>query len=214
MKPNHKASAPFQYTLLSYEAETVTDFEARISFLPNYTEYGLMVAPAGQLFGPETGIMAYVSSDGEIFLKGAIDAGTAVLSKGHIKVDTDSVGSGKIAGIIKPSDDTALNQTEYTLHLKVADGVATAYIEEFPDVVLSANVGPYYQGGVFSLYSTGFNQGGFAGFSLKKLEETEPAPQPANVYARSFTTLRDVTELSDDFDPGAQSPDQADVRIF
>ena len=200
LKPNHKASAPFQYTLLSYEAETVTDFEARISFLPNYTEYGLMVAPAGQLFGPETGIMAYVSSDGEIFLKGAIDAGTAVLSKGHIKVDTDSVGSGKIEGMIKPSDDTVLNQTEYTLHLKVADGVATAYIEEFPEVVLSANVGPYYQGGVFSLYSTGFNQGGFAGFSLKKLEETAPAPQPANVYARSFTTLRDVTELLDDFD--------------
>ncbi len=165
-----------QQTLLTLKDQQVRNFEASVQYLIHWTEYGLIVAPEGEQATSQNGIKVDVDSDGRIRVNGAIDASTAAWSgSGSVDVRAShQVWGPSLDGYVSPDKSNAeTNKTEYTLRVKVQDGVLTAWIKEFEDagqltVKLTAN----YAGGSISLYSNGCNQGGFHTFSFLELADT------------------------------------------
>lgn len=189
LKPKHKNDGSM--TLLTLKDQQVRNFEASVQYLIHWTEYGFIIAPEGKQATSQNGIKVDVDSEGRIRVNGAIDAPTAVWN-GNGNGIVDVRNSHSVWGpslkengyeYKAPSTDATNNKTEYTLRVKVQDGVLTAWIKEFENAgKLTVNLTANYAGGSISLYSTGCNQGGFHSFSFLELADT-PA-EPATVTAQ------------------------------
>lgn len=141
------------------------DFEAKVAIANNYTEYGIAIAPAGKMPSADNGIQIYVNSGGQLIIKGAIDTGTAAGENTTVEKRLNTVFTAVIEGF-KNVDNSKCADTVYHLNVKIENGLITVYMDEYPDVKLTVNVTGSYQGGAFSLYSTGNDQGGFQSLEL------------------------------------------------
>lgn len=160
LKPNHLNSSRKVFTFLTYNREEVCDFKTQVEIANNWTEYGVSVAPAGEMFQADNGIAVYIDSDGGIHINGAIDVSTAVVEGSDLKTAENHVRTSGISGFIAPSG-TNSEGTVYTLCVTHEAGILSAYILEYPAVKISVATTKSYQGGSLSIYSTGRNQGGF-----------------------------------------------------
>lgn len=161
LQPNHRNAEAKRFTFLSYEKDSVYDFETEIEIANNHTRYGVSVAPAGEKFSSTNGIGIYVNSKGLISIAGAVDKEKAIVSDGtKVTIGSASVQSQTTLKLPSVTNAGTAN-TVYTLCVSHKKGIVTAYVKEYPSVQLSVPTTSAYKGGVISLYSTGNNQGGF-----------------------------------------------------
>lgn len=176
LKPNHGKDDSM--TLLTYNKATTVDFRARVEIANNWTAYGLLLVPAGQMLTATNGIGVYVDTDGCIHVMGAVDYDSAKSSYGggewHAPSDelfgltngfwTDYQTLGK------PSEVNT-KDTVYTLCVSHVNGLLTIYLEQYPDNVVTVETTEDYRGGSLSLFSTGWNQGGFKSLAFDTFTE-------------------------------------------
>ncbi len=198
LRPLHRGNAN-KIAVLSYEKETMTDFEASVVLASNYVQYGILIGPAGEWKNTNRGIGVYVSAEGAISVSGAIDASTGKYDGEIIDYRDHAITTGNLSEFKVPNNNKS-EETLYHLHVKVENGVLTTYLEENEEQKVTVNVSDKYEGGVFSLYSTGCNQGGFESFRVVKMENGTK-PQPADgEFIQSFTDLDSIMDLSADFE--------------
>ena len=167
MQPNHKDKNK-QYSFLTYEKETVVDFETEVVIANNYTQYGVSVAPAGEKFDSTNGVGVYADSNGKIHIVGAIHKNQATVTDDegiYVSSSSNHIYTNKKLGLASPTNVNT-KESVYTLCVKLQNNLLTAYVKENSDVQLSVPMTDVYQGGVLSLYSTGNNQGGFKSWTF------------------------------------------------
>lgn len=190
--PNHRRSAN-KLTTLTLKDKTVQNFEAGYTFMTAFTNYGIMVAPEGKLANSGLGLQVWLSGEGEINLSGAYDT-TSVQRTG---ADWDGK---KLKGFVSPANNKETNKTAYTIHVLVDHREVTVWLDGFEDSCLTAKLTEEYTGGALSIYSNGCDQGGFQNFFVKEyLADDEPEEPVEGEYVRRFTTLSNLSELTDDF---------------
>ena len=181
MRPAHKTTSsyagPKKYTLCTIKNTMVRDVSAAAKYAINYTSYGMMIAPEGELADPTNGIWVYVDADGAINLSGAIDGTTAKFNGTSLTegVSAHAVKGPKQDGYVKPilAWNVESNNTKYTLNMKVEGPLVRVSIDEFPNSELTVELTSNYKGGAFSLFSTGYDQGGFVSLDVD-LPEYDP----------------------------------------
>ena len=193
LKPKHRNNG--DTTLLTYNSAVYTDTEVKAEFVTNYVRYGIMVAPAGELATAENGIRAYVESDGTISIEGAVDAGSASAIGGQVRIGGKNWVKGyPISGFVSPSSsDNEQSRTSYHLIVRILNGNVSAWLEEFPDYMISAPLTDDFTGGSVSLYSTGYDQGAFKSVRIEELQGSDPQPSES-VYYKSFNTTDKIDE--------------------
>ncbi len=180
--PDHTQGDASTISLLTVPGRRVLDFTAEFAYVPNYTQYGLIVGEEGTL--PEVsgeGIQLFYSSEGKLYVWGSIDSQTASYTGVSITKTRDGyVECGPVPGM----GNTDVNNRSYTVHVSVSGRQLTVWIEEYPDYVFSVALSGDYAGGALSLYSTGCNQGAFESLRLKAAHST-------------WHDLRDVQDLAE-----------------
>lgn len=202
--PNHRQSAK-KLTTLTLKDKIVRNFEAGYTFMPNYTGYGIMVAPEGQLVDDiyGLGLQMYISSDGMILLKGAYD-----------KESVQRVGEGwdgtKLRGFVAPQAWNAdNNKTAYTVHVSVNNGEIKIWLDQYEGSYFSAKLTAGYSGGALSVFSTGCDQGGFQNFFVKEYLP-DPEVEKAVITVRKENT-GDYTAVTIYADGAADSKYMAEI---
>ncbi len=191
LKPTHKDSDG-ERTLLTYDPLSFRNVEITTKYQRNWTQYGVMIAPEGQLAAAaNNGIRVNVESEGIVKIVGAIDAGSAFATGRYIKING---ASDSVAGFNIPDYANKATDKFYNLHVKVDGKVLSVWMDEFPEYVITMNVTDAYQGGMVSLYSTGNQSGGFGTFKAMELNAQE---DDANIYTQSFSAIQSVDELTD-----------------
>ncbi len=164
LKALHRGNAN-QYTALSYTKAQVYDFDAAVEIANNYTQYGVLVAPAEEIYSLNHGIKVFAESSGKIHITGAIDSDTAKGEGTTLTKKINDVVTGDISGFKKVANGESQN-TIYTLQVTVKSGLLTVSVKEYPEIKVTVNMSNAYEGGVFSLYTAGNNQGGFKTLNL------------------------------------------------
>ncbi len=182
--PDHTQGNASTISLLTVPGRRIMNFTAEFAYIPNYTQYGLIVGEEGTL--PEVsgeGIQLFYSSEGKLYVWGAINSQTASYTgTGAVitKVSTGYVECGPVPGM----SNADVNSRSYTVRVSVSGRQLTVWIEEYPDYVFSVALSGDYAGGALSLYSTGCNQGAFQSLRLKAAHST-------------WHDLRDVQDLAE-----------------
>ena len=190
LKPVH-ASDGKKYSLLTYDRLIFQNADITAKYLSNYTQYGVMIAPEGEYYTVKSGVKVWAESTGIIKIAGAIDVATGTAAGGFVRING---GSNALTGFA--IDGYKAPGTEYTLRVKVQGSVLSVWMEEFPEYVISVNLTEDYQGGMVSLYSSGYQTGGLGSFSAKEL--AAPAVGTTeNTYTQSFNTISSLEELAD-----------------
>lgn len=177
LKPNHGKDGSM--TLLTYNKAMTRDFRARVEIANNWVGYGLLLAPAGQMLTASNGIGVYVESDGSIHVMGAVDCNTA---KGFGAAPSiELVSTNEIFGLtngirtntqkIEEPSGSNTKDTVYTLCVSHVNGLLSIYLEQYPDNVVTVETMEDYRGGSLSLFSLGWNQGGFKSLEFDTFTE-------------------------------------------
>lgn len=189
LKPMHK-NENGQNTLLTYAALKFKNVDITAKYLSNYTQYGVMIAPKAKLSTAQTGVKVWVESGGTLKISGAIDAATGSATGGFVRILSNNlVGGYDIDGYKAPN-------TEYTLRVKVEGKILTAWTEEYPEYRISVQLTEDYQGGMVSVYGTGYQTGGLRSFSATEIEEPSVVSGD-DTYTQSFNTITSLEELDD-----------------
>lgn len=178
LKPNHEKDGSM--TLLTYNKATTSDFRAKVEIANSWTSYGMFLAPAGQMLTASNGIGVYVDADGCIHVMGAVDYDSAKSSYGggvwHAPAE-------ELCGLtngfwtdfqtLGTPSNVNTKDTVYTLCVSHVNGLLTIYLEQYPDNVVTVETTEDYRGGSLSLFSTGWNQGGFKSLTFDTFTEDE-----------------------------------------
>ncbi len=162
-----KSASDERRYLLTLKDRKVSDFYASTTYYyPQSTRNGIMVAPRGQLYNANNGILIYVQ-EARLFIEGAIDLSS---------FQCTFAGGGKKSatnGYVRTENLSFPDKTiPYVLNVKVEDGIVTAWIDGM-EGNLSAKLSANYAGDSISLYSHGSDAGGFASFKVNALGETK-----------------------------------------
>ena len=192
--PTYKNVNGKETTLLTYNQYEFENVEVTTKYRSNYLQYGVMIAPKGELVTSSNGgVKVWVESTGIVKVTGAIDAGSATAIGGYVKIN----GSGNsIAGYQIDAYKNAAINSEYTLHVQISGDVMTIWMDEFADYKISVNLTDEYKGGVVSLYGTGNQTGGLSSFAAEEINGVAPVD---GIYSQSFSTMESLDELTADF---------------
>lgn len=173
VKPMH-AKDGNKISLLTIKERLGHNFTATVQYQTTFIGYGIMVAPEGELSNEKNGFRVNVNSDGSICVQGAIDPDSAKWTGADrdVKRETNMVTGPAQNGYKRPqnaADDSGADVNSnayYDLTVTVQDGKLTANVtgyaanENFQGT-LTVNLAKDYTGGSLSLWSDGYNQGGF-----------------------------------------------------
>lgn len=178
LKPNHEKDGSM--TLLTYNKATTSDFRAKVEIANSWTSYGMFLAPAGQMLTASNGIGVFVDGRGCIHVMGAVDYDSAKSSYGRGKWHAPS---DELFGLtngfwtdfqtLGTPSNVNTKDTVYTLCVSHVNGLLTIYLEQYPDNVVTVETTEDYRGGSLSLFSTGWNQGGFKSLTFDTFTEDE-----------------------------------------
>lgn len=183
------------YTVLTYNKADLKNFEAE------YTISNVGDAATGLIFGGQpgvlpitfddnadndTGVAIYMTSDGAMYVYGAVDAMSATSATSTLESGTKAklyniYPSGK--NIEPPTDTTYVNGASYiyapaiaeakdiyTICVKVSNGRLTVYEKSNHKNALTVDLTDLYKSGYVSLFTTSDEQGRFEYFEVNQLK--------------------------------------------
>ncbi len=200
LKPMHKSEG--QYSLLSYKQLSFKNVDVTAEYVTNHLQYGIMIAPKGKLAAAGNGVKVWVEGNGTIMITGAVDGATGTAVGGQVKIFSKNIlGGFPINGYVAPVGNWDLaeaNKTSYKLHVRIAGKAMSVWLEEYPDYIISVNLTDDYEGGVLSLYASGYNQGAFKNIKAEEIEDYPFGPDE-NTIIQSFNTIDSPEELKENF---------------
>lgn len=189
LKPRHTNSNS-QMTLLTLKEDLDKNFNAEVTYVTNYCNYGIMVAPEGERSNEQNGFRVDVSSNGQIRINGEIDGKSAVWNGAN--AEQMQTGKGFVTGPAQQGykGPEPYNSASYALVVSVQDGKLKAAVKDSTGNALGGTLTvdllEDYVGGKLSLWSTGYNQGGFRKFTAEG-ERGSEAGRPSQYWNRELT---------------------------
>lgn len=216
LKVRHGIDKPnWTTTILTYKNNGVnaTNFKASVGYHLNWTAHGIMVSSNNTIPWDNnavtgatnpTGVLAYVSSNKEIMVFGAVNGETAVATGSGIGENKATGEFGKAALKLNNYSDTTEGWggtidkgVTYNIVMEIVGSKLKVYVAELADQVLEVELNAGYQGGKVSAFSLGCNQGGITSFSYEDLEPETTANANVSFNTKVKGNYTYVTLVSD-----------------
>lgn len=195
------------YTTLTYKKDTMKEFEAEFEIFPGDTDTitgftfgagkpGVFPITLDGNFNNDTGVGIYLTSNGVLYVYGAIDSSkenvqTGLTFSSQWENETLSYPLGQaysnsvkgarfidawyFSGEASTPAEVSASAKTYKIHIEVADGKLT--IRETGDYTkgnyITIPLTENYHGGYVSLYANGYQNGAFDSFKIKKNSDAD-----------------------------------------